>query len=79
VRISELRTQTDDELAFMLEQNRKRIFELRFKTSEELGDVKEVSRLRRDVARILTLQGERVRAKATKSATAAAATKTESR
>jgi len=38
------------------------MFELRFKvTSEEISDTKELKRLRRDVARILTVQGERKR------------------
>ena len=59
----ELRTQELSELDFLLKEKRKRIFDLRFKAaSEEIGDKKELSRLRRDVARILTIQSERRRA-----------------
>ncbi len=65
----ELRTQEASELDFLLKEKRKRIFDLRFKAaSEEIGDKKELSRLRRDVARILTIQSERQRAAAAASA-----------
>jgi ribosomal protein L29 len=65
VKIGELRTQDDAELAFLLKEKRKRLFELRFKAaSEGLADTKEPMRLRRDIARILMVQGTRVRGKA---------------
>ena len=67
MKISELRTQEEKELQFLLKEKRQRIFDLRFKTtSEEVKDNKEVMRLRRDIARILTIQGERIRAAAKK-------------
>ena len=60
--ISELRTQDEKELALQLKQARQRIFDLRFKiASEEISDTKELKRLRRDIARILTIQHERTR------------------
>jgi large subunit ribosomal protein L29 len=62
VKIGEYRTQEEKELALQLKQARQRIFDLRFKVvSEEISDTKELMRLRRDVARILTIQGERKR------------------
>ncbi|MBL8841647.1 MAG: 50S ribosomal protein L29 [Planctomycetes bacterium] len=64
MKIGELRTQEAAELDFLLKEKRKRMFDLRFKAaSEEISDTKELVRLRRDVARILTIQGERARAK----------------
>jgi large subunit ribosomal protein L29 len=60
VKISDLRTQDDKELALALKQARQRIFDLRFKiASEEISDTKEQLRLRRDIARILTIQHQR--------------------
>ncbi len=64
MKIGDLLTQDDAELAFLLKEKRKRLFDLRFKAaSEGLSDTKEPVRLRRDIARILTIQGDRVRAK----------------
>ncbi|MBM4013370.1 MAG: 50S ribosomal protein L29 [Planctomycetes bacterium] len=64
MKIGDLLTQDDAELAFLLKEKRKRLFDLRFKAaSEGLSDTKEPVRLRRDIARILTIQGGRVRAK----------------
>jgi ribosomal protein L29 len=68
VKIGELRTQDEAELTFLLKEKRKRLFELRFKASEGLSDTKEPVRLRHDIARILTIQGERERAKVAKGA-----------
>jgi len=63
VRMQELLTQESAELEFQLKEMRKRMFDLRFKaTSEEVADNKELSRLRRGVARILTVQNQRKRA-----------------
>ena len=54
------RGQEDAELAFQLKELRKRLFELRFRqASEEIQDTKEVQKVRRDIARILTIQNER--------------------
>ena len=76
-KMHELRTSEAAELEFQLKEKRKRIFDLRFKAaSEEIGDKKELSRLRRDVARILTVQGERRR---TAAAPPAAAAKSEAK
>ena len=62
MKVDEMRTQDEKELALQLKQARQRLFDLRFKTvSEEISDTKELKRLRRDVARILTIQGERKR------------------
>lgn len=70
MKIGELRTQEDTELDFLLKEKRKRAFELRFKAaSEEIADTKELQRLRRDIARILTIQGERARARRTEGRT----------
>ncbi len=64
MKIADLRTQEAAELDFLLKEKRKRVFDLRFKAaSEEISDTKEVVRLRRDIARILTIQGERSRSK----------------
>jgi large subunit ribosomal protein L29 len=62
----ELRTQEPSELDFQLKELRKRLFELRFKdASEEIQDAKEVQKVRRGIARILTVQNERARAQGT--------------
>jgi large subunit ribosomal protein L29 len=62
VKVDEMRTQDEKELALQLKTARQRMFDLRFKiASEEISDTKELKRLRRDVARILTIQGERKR------------------
>ena len=60
---TEWRSHEPSELEFQLKELRNRLFDLRFKeSSEELQDTKEVKRIRRDIARILTIQNERVRA-----------------
>lgn len=62
MKVDEMRTQDEKELALQLKTARQRMFDLRFKiASEEISDTKELKRLRRDVARILTIQGERKR------------------
>jgi large subunit ribosomal protein L29 len=58
--LPEMRTAEAAELEYQLREARKRMFELRFKAaSEEIADNKELSRLRRDVARMLTILNER--------------------
>jgi len=70
VNVSEWRSHEDSELLFQLKEQRKRLFELRFKqSSEEIQDTKEVQRVRRDIARILTVQNERRRTAAAAPAT----------
>ncbi len=60
MRAKEWRAHDDLELAFQLKELRKRQFELRFKAaSEEISDTKELSRIKRDVSRILTIQNQR--------------------
>ena len=60
MRAAEWRTQDTAELEFQLKELRKRLFELRFKgASEEIQDTKEVQKVRRDIARALTIQRER--------------------
>jgi len=62
MKANELRTQELSELDFQLKELRKRLFELRFKqASEEIQDAKEVQKVRRGIARILTIQNERAR------------------
>ena len=69
--VNDLRTADAAELDFQLKESRQRIFDLRFKAaSEEIADNKELSRLKRDVARILTIQNERRRANAQQAAAA---------
>jgi large subunit ribosomal protein L29 len=62
MKIDEIRTQDEKELALHLREKRARIFDLRFKAaSEGMSDTKELQRLRRDIARILTIQNDRKR------------------
>ena len=62
MKVDEMRTSDEKELALQLKTARQRMFDLRFKiASEEISDTKELKRLRREVARILTIQGERKR------------------
>ena len=62
MKVDEMRTSDVKELALQLKTARQRMFDLRFKiASEEISDTKELKRLRREVARILTIQGERKR------------------
>ncbi len=75
MRAVEWRSQEPSELEFQLKERRKRLFDLRFKgASEEIQNTKEVQRVRRDIARILTIQNERRREAALDVATGASAT-----
>ncbi len=57
---AELRQRTDEELEGELESAHQALFNLRFQAStRQLADVKQVSRARRQVARIKTLMRER--------------------
>ena len=58
--VKEWRSHEDAELAFQLKELQKRLFDLRFRQSaDEIQDVKEVQKVRRDIARVLTVQNER--------------------
>lgn len=61
MKAKDLRNQEVSELDFQLKEMRQRIFDLRFKASDGISDTKELRRLRRDVARILTVKGDRER------------------
>ena len=57
----DFRTKTDDELATQLNELKKEQFNLRFQTATgQLEKPARVRVVRRDIARIKTLQGERV-------------------
>ncbi len=65
MKAKEWRAHDDSELGFKLKELEKKLFDLRFKTAaEEISDSKEVHKVRRNIARILTIQNERRRAKA---------------
>jgi large subunit ribosomal protein L29 len=60
---SELRPKTSDELKTQLADLRKEQFNLRFqRASGQLENTARVRQVRRDIARITTILGERVRA-----------------
>jgi large subunit ribosomal protein L29 len=62
VKASELRLKTDDELAAELDLLGKERFNLRFqRASGQLENTARVRQVRRDIARILTILGERRR------------------
>jgi large subunit ribosomal protein L29 len=59
-KISELREMNDEQLQFTLKETREELFQLRFQSAtEKLDAPSNLRRLRREVARILTLQRER--------------------
>ena len=61
----DVRAQSDDQLAEQLEDLQKEAFNLRFrKASGQLENTARVRELRRDIARINTILGERRRASA---------------
>ncbi len=60
VRAAELRTMTDEQLRELLRENRETLFRLRVQAeSERLDTPSELKRLRREIARILTVLRER--------------------
>ncbi|MCZ6604626.1 MAG: 50S ribosomal protein L29 [Alphaproteobacteria bacterium] len=60
MKIEDLRTKTDDELADELLNTKKEAFNLRFqKANGQVEQTHQMRELRRDVARIKTLLGER--------------------
>jgi len=73
MKVKELRQLSDEELGLELERLRGRLFELRSQAvTEKLEDPSMLTKAKRDMARILTLQGER-RAAAPQAATKGAA------
>lgn len=61
--VSDLRTKSDDELSGELVNLKKEQFNLRFQAAtNQLEKASRVREVRRDIARIKTLQGERARA-----------------
>jgi len=62
VKAGDVRAKTDDELKTELEQLSKEVFNLRFqKASGQLENTTRVRQVRRDIARIKTVLGERTR------------------
>jgi large subunit ribosomal protein L29 len=67
VKNDELRKQSDEELVELEKTMARDLWKSRFANhSNQLDDTNKVRRLRRDIARVKTLQGERVRASAEK-------------
>lgn len=67
MKAKDIRNQTDEELAASLKDTRKHLFDLRFQSAtDRLETPSEISKARRDIARILTIQGERARKAAAK-------------
>ena len=57
---SELRELADDELAERLDENREELFNLRFQAvSGQLDNPRRIAEVKREIARILTVQRER--------------------
>ena len=62
---SELREMNDEQLAFALKEARQELFRLRFQAAtEKLDAPSNLRKLRREIARILTVQTQRERAAA---------------
>ncbi|MEZ6045756.1 MAG: 50S ribosomal protein L29 [Planctomycetaceae bacterium] len=60
---SELREMNDEQLGVALTETQKELFELRFKsTTEKLEAPSELKKMRREIARIKTIQNERAKA-----------------
>lgn len=57
---TDLREMSDEQLSFDLAETRKKLFELRFQSAtERLDTPSQLRKLRRQIARILTLQRQR--------------------
>jgi large subunit ribosomal protein L29 len=62
LRASEIRELTEDELGRKLAENRQELFNLRFQhATGALDNTAALTRVKRDIARLLTLGGERNR------------------
>ena len=65
MKIDELRALADDQLDATLRDTEKHLFELRFQSAtDRLETPSEIRKVRKDIARILTIQGQRRRAAA---------------
>jgi large subunit ribosomal protein L29 len=65
LKASKLRDLSDDELVVRLRDTRKELFNLRFQhATGQLDDPHKLNVTRREIARLLTLQAERSRARA---------------
>ena len=65
MKAEKLRELSDDELTLRLRDTRKELFNLRFQhATGQLDDPHKLNLTRREIARLLTLQAERVRAAA---------------
>ena len=74
MKAKELRQLSDEELRIELERLRRHLFDLRSQAvTEKLEDPTMLTKAKRDMARILTIQGERSAAKAAAEAAAPAA------
>jgi large subunit ribosomal protein L29 len=63
MKVADVRTKTDDELAEQLDACGREIFNLRFQRANgQLENTARVRQVRRDIARIKTVLGERKRA-----------------
>lgn len=57
---SDLREMSDEQLTFSLKEARQELFRLRFQAAtEKLDAPSNLTKLRREIARILTIQGQR--------------------
>ena len=60
MKIEEVRSKTDTELAYDLDRMRKELFDLRFKSAvDNSGNTAMISQLRRSIARVHTILHER--------------------
>ena len=60
--IKEIRAFSNEELVDQVQQLRRRVFELRAQSvTEKLEDTTAITKVRRDIARLLTVQRERAR------------------
>ena len=66
MKVSEIREMNDEQLAAELAETRRELFDLRFQAATERLDApSELRKLRKKIARILTVQTERTKAAAT--------------
>jgi len=69
MKIGEIRELTDEELASELDRLRRHLFDVRAQSvTEKLEDPSMIRKARRDIARILTVRGERIAAAAIEAA-----------
>jgi len=66
LKANELRDLSDDELVERMRETRKQLFNLRFQhATGQLDNPRKLRLVRQDIARIMTIQGERERTAAT--------------